>query len=571
MNSDNASFLNKFSIFAIFIIISIFYIVCYKFSYNFFYQDDFHLLRFVTIFENESINIQAKLKELYNQHNEHRIIFPKLFTLMDYYLQGHLDWQLMNLVSAFYYLGIFTIFGLIIKKMKLGYWYILPVAFLIFQPFSYENYYWTISILQQVGNLFWAMFLFYSLIYFQPKNFWISLLLIIVLTFTHGNGLFAFGVGGFLLFLQKRYQQLIIWSLLMGTVCAFYFRDYHTAQNSNILESLSDPIRLVGCFGGFWGGFIYELFKLKKPITLTIGGGLFIFLILAIINLNLVFRIFFKHSKIKFQKYFPCENLFLLACFLYLSITASLVALSRSWTSIEAGYQNRYLHNSVIALVLLYVTILHYDSQNLRKKLGLIMFVLGLSFNIFSWYSNYEILSFQREFQEADAVNYQNNKISILNEKTFNQNMASILKQSFDKKISVFPKSDLQKAIMHLDKITVNKSVLHPILIEKDSLLSSNINNSHYSTIYYFNNFSLKYAGDVYIVLKSPLNTFINATNHRRNSKVNFLKSGQFFFDGFMTTIPTDAMPKNKYQVGILQKVKNQFFYLPTSYEIMTQ
>lgn len=571
MNSVNSSFLNKFSIFAIFIIISVFYIVCYKFSYNFFYQDDFHLLRFVTIFKDDSINFQEKLNALYNQHNEHRIIFPRLIVLLDYYVQGHLDWKVLNVISALYYLGIFAFFAIIIKKINLAYWYILPLALFIFQPSAYQNYYWTISILQQVGNLFWAMFLFYSLTYFKPKNFWVSLLLIIILTFTHGNGLFAFGVGGLLLFLQKRYRQLIIWIVLMGIVAVFYFHGYFTAQNSNIAGSLSDPIRLIGCFGGFWGGFIYDLSKNKHQVIITIWGGLLIFLLLAMINLNLILTSFFKSFQTKFQKYFPKENLFLFACFLYLSITAVLVALSRSWTSIEAGYQNRYLHNSVIALVLLYVTILHYKSQNLKKTVGLLMLFGGLLFNISSWYSNYELLCLQRESQEADAVNYQNNKISIGNDKLFNQNIATILEQSYTKKISIFPKSNLQNAISNLDKITVSKPVFHAIEIQKDSLLEFNIANSHYSTIYYLTNFSLPYTGDVYIILKSPQNTFISATNHRRNSKVNLLKTGQFFIDGFMTTIPTDAMPKNDYQVGILQNVKDHFIYLPTRYKIMTR
>jgi hypothetical protein len=517
------------------------------------------------------LNFQEKLKALYDQHNEHRIIIPKILTLLAYYIQGHLDWKLMTLVFAFYYVGIFTFFALIIKKLNLSIWYYLPVALFIFQPASFQNFYWTISILQQVGNLFWAMFLFYSLIYFTPKNFWISLLLIIILTFTHGNGLFAFGVGGLLLFLQKRYQQLAIWMILMVFVAVFYFQGYITAQNSNVTESLSNPVRLLGCFGGFWGGFFYELNKSKQQANLTIFVGFFIFSLLAIIHLNLIASSLFKNYQAKFQKYLPKENLFLFASFLYIAITAGLVALSRSWTTIEAGFQNRYLHNSVIAFVLLYITILHYESSNLKKIVGLSMVILGLLFNIFSWYSNYEFLRFQRVSQEADAINYQNNKISIVNEKSFNRNIAPILEKSYIKKISIFPKTDLQNALSNLDKIAVKKPILLPIIIQKDSLLEFNNANSHYNTVYYLNNFSLKYEGDVYLILKSPQNTFISATSHRRNSKVNFFSTSQFFTDGFMTTIPTDAMPKNAYQVGILQNIKNHFVYVPTNYKILTR
>jgi hypothetical protein len=571
MKYITSTFLNRVSIFIIFIIISIFYIACYKFSYNFFYQDDFHLLRFVTIFQDDSIELTQKLNALYDQHNEHRIVFPRLFVLLDYYIQGHLDWKILNVVSSFYYLGIFIFFALIIKKIQLSNWYILPVALFIFQPSAYQNFYWTISILQQVGNLFWAMFLFYSLVYFHPKNFWISILLIVLLAFTHGNGLFAFGVGGVLLFFQKRYKHLIIWIVLMMVVAGLYFQGYFTAQNSNISGSLSNPIRLIGCFGGFWGGFIYDFFKNNSRVTITILGGLSIFFILAVINIKLVLNHFFTNIQIKFRQYFPQENLFLFACFLYITITAGLVALSRSWSSIEAGFQNRYLHNSVIAFVLLYVTILHYNSPNLKKIVGILMFFGGVLFNIFSWYSNYELLVFQRKSQEADAVNYQLNKISVVNDKSFNHNIAPILVKSFNKGISIFPKSELLYQVKNVESIKSRQPVDYQIDIQKDSLLEFNISNSNYRDIYELNNFTLPYKGDVYVILKSKDNTFINATSHRRNSKISFLKTGQFFTDGFMTSVMTDAMPKNEYEVGILQNVNNHFIFFPTKYKILTR
>ncbi|MEY4541674.1 MAG: hypothetical protein RLZZ306_3431 [Bacteroidota bacterium] len=561
---------DKFALTAILLVISTFYLACYNFSYNFFYQDDFHLLRFVTVFEDNSLPLQQKIDALYNQHNEHRIIFPRLFVLLGYYIQGYLDWRILNVISALYYLGIFLIFGLIIKKINLSYWYILPVALFIFQPSSFENFYWTISILQQVGNLFWAMLLFYSLVYFKPTHFWVSMILIIVLTFTHGNGLFGFGVGGILLFFQRRYKQLFIWIGLMSAVAGFYFYGYFTAQNSNISGSLSNPIRLISCFGGFFGGFIYEFIKNKYQVLITILGGLFIFVVLAMINSNFLINQFRKKFNNKFQRFFPELNLFLFACFLYLSITAGLVAISRSWSSIEAGFQNRYLHNSVISLVLLYVTFLHYQSLKFRRDVGVVFLICGFFFNIFSWYSNYELLAFQRKLQESDAVNYRLNKISIVNDKSFNENIEKVLNTSFEQGISAFPQSKLFEAVNDKKLLNSIKSIDYKINIEKDSLLAFNISNSNFRDIYEFNNFDLTYKGDTYLTLKSTKNIFISPTNHRRNSKLNFLKTGQFFTDGFYTSIMTDAMPKNVYEVGILQKVNNQFVFTPTKYKIST-
>jgi hypothetical protein len=546
--------------------VAIFYVVCNHFSYNFFYQDDYHLLRFVTIIEDNSVSFQEKLKTLYGLHNEHRIIFPRLITLIDYYVQGHIDWAVLNVISALYYFGIFYFFFKILQKIGLNNWYVLPVALLIFQPAAYENYYWTISILQQVGNVFWAMFLFYSIVYFKPSKFWISLLLVFILTFTHGNGLFAFGVGGILLFLQKRYKHLGIWIGFMIIIAITYFYGYYTAQNSNIAGSLSNPTRLIGCFGGFWGIFFKDILNTTNRAILV---GLGIFSILFLINIRLFFAYIIPKSFSRFERYFPEKNLFLFACFLYLAITAGLVALSRSWSSIDAAFQNRYLHNSVVGFILLYCTLLLSHSEKIKK----IILFLGLLFStvyyLFSWYSNYELLRIQQQTQESDAVNYALNGFTTVNDKYFNMNIDEVLKKSFKDGISIFPKSKLKEVIPNLDKYKSDKKADFPIKISKDSLLSFNISNSHYRRVFQFNNLNFPHSEKIFLILKSDKNTFVFATNHRRNRKVDFIRTLDFFTDGFYSSITTDAMPSGEYSVGILQEEANDsFHYFITAYKI---
>jgi hypothetical protein len=547
-------------------IVAIFYVVCNHFSFNFFYQDDYHLLRFVTVIEDNSVSFQEKLNTLWGQHNEHRIIFPRLITLLDYYFQGHIDWAVLNVISALYYFGIFYFFFKILQNAGLNNWYVLPVALLIFQPAAFENYYWTISILQQVGNVFWAMFLFYSIVYYKPSKFWISLLLVFVLTFTHGNGLFAFGVGGILLFLQKRYKHLGIWIGFMVIIAVVYFYGYYTAQSSNIAGSLSNLERLIGCFGGFWGIFFKDILNTTNRAILA---GLGIFLILFLINVRLIFTYLKPKSSSKYEGYFPQKNLFLIACFLYLAITAGLVALSRSWSSIDAAFQNRYLHNSVIGFVLLYCTLLLYRSEKIRK----FTLILGLSFSavyyFFSWYSNYEFLRFQAQTQESDAVNYELNGVTAVNDKYFNMNIDVVLKKSFKDGISVFPKSELKEVVVNLGKYKSGSTTKFPIEILKDSLLSFNISNSHYRPVFQFINLNFPHEGKVYLLLKSNKNTFIFATNHRRNRKIDFIKTAHFFTDGFYTSVMTDALPTGEYSVEILQAEDDKsFHHFTTDYKI---
>ena len=567
--TQNPFFRNYLPSILIITVVAIFYFVCIHFSYNFFYQDDYHLLRFVTVIEDDTVSFQEKLSTLWGLHNEHRIIFPRLITLLDYYIQGHIDWAVLNVISALYYFGIFCFFYKNIHQAGLNNWYVLPVALLIFQPSAYENYYWTISILQQVGNLFWAFFLFYSLAYFKPSKFWISLLLVFVLTFTHGNGLFAFVAGGLLLVLQKKYKAFALWIGFMLIVVMGYFYGYYTAQSSNIAGSLSNLTRLIGCFGGFWGVFYKDILNSTNLAILT---GLFVFTVLFIINFRLTISIFFPKIQSKFESYFPEKNLFLLACFLYFAITATLVALSRSWSSMDAAFQNRYLHNSVFCLVLLYATLLLYKSLFIRKIILSAGFIGGIIYYIFAWYSNYEFLVIQHQNQESDAVNFALNGVTVVNDKFFNENIKVVLEKSFKDKISIFPSSYLQNVTENIDKFNVNNKTDYPIIIGKDSVLSFNISNSHYRPVFQFTNINFPVSKRVYLILKSGQNTFVFATSHRRNRKKDFLKSGQFFTDGFYTSIMTDAMPASEYAVGILQKNDdNSFRYYPTQSKIITK
>ncbi|MDZ7898189.1 MAG: hypothetical protein U5N85_09210 [Arcicella sp.] len=440
------------------------------------------------------------------------------------------------------------------------------MALLVFQPAAYENYYWTISILQQVGNVFWAMFLFYSIVYFNPSKFWISLLLIFILTFTHGNGLFAFGVGGILLFLQKRHKHLSIWIGFMVIIAIGYFYGYYTAQNSNIAESLSNPTRLIGCFGGFWGIFFKNILNTTNRAILS---GLVIFSILFLINIRLFFTSLIPRYFSKFEKSFPEKNQFLFACFLYLTITAGLVALSRSWSSLDAAFQNRYLHNSVIGFVLLYCTLLLYRSE----KIKIITFIFGIFFStvyyVFSWYSNYEFLRIQQQTQQSDAVNYALNGVTTVNEKYFNMNIEGILRQSFKNGVSVLPKGQLRDIITNLDKYKSEKKTSFAIEILKDSILSFNISNSHYRPVYQFTNLNFPHSEQIFLLLKSDKNTFVFATNQRKNRKLDFVKTMDFFTDGFYASITTDALPTGEYSVAILQEeYDNSFHYFTTHYKI---
>lgn len=552
---------NSASYAAIVLIICFYYFICYQYSFNFFFQDDYHLLSFVTSANSAQISFTDKLKAIWSLHNEHRIVFPRLFVLLGNFFQGHLDWKVLNTIATSYYFGIFLLFTKFLKQLKLSVWYAVPIAFLIFQPSCTENYLWTISTLQQVGNIFWAMLLFYSICFFPRKYFWISLILVIILTFTHGNGLFCFPVVALLLIFQKRFQALIVWVVFMTFVAICYFWGYQNGQNSNLAGSLSDPVRLILCFGGFWGSFLSVASHSVTTFRLASIFGLLVFLILAFFSVRTIYKnlceLFQKNFKNQLEENPDKKNFFVLALFLFFSITALLVALSRSWSGLESSFANRYLHNSYLIFALLYCTLLCFLPK-LRSIIGYVFLLIGLVFNLFAWYQNFEKVIFQKHLNQSEAYNYQHNKITIENVASFNRNIDSTLAESFKKGVSIFSENYLNQPISMIESTNSELLASYNVEISKDSsILLDNLKTIYLPKVF-IRNTQLPYQGQVFILFKSSNKTYIYPVYHQKSGRRKFLQMNPYFTNGFQTSVLLDSFEKNIYKIGILQKINNQ-------------
>ncbi|MET3128774.1 hypothetical protein ABID42_003893 [Arcicella rosea] len=568
------SFSTVVSYFAIILVICFFYFICYSYSFNFFFQDDYHLLCFVNTTHHSQLSFGDKLKALWSLHNEHRIVFPRLFVLIGDYFQGHIDWKVLNTIATLYYLGIFIIFAKFLQQMKLAIWYLVPVAFYIFQPACTENYLWTISTLQQVGNIFWAMLLFYTINFFKKKYFWVSILLVIILTFTHGNGLFSFPVVALILIFQKRFKALAIWLSLMIFIAVIYFWGYQNGQNSNLAGSLSNPVRLLLCFGAFWGSFISVASHSLGTFYLAIALGFFVFIILSFFNVKTIYinslYLFKKDDKRLVNNYLSNENLFLLASFLFFSITALLVALSRSWSGLESSFANRYLHNSYIIFVLFYCGLLCYLPK-FRVLIGNTFLVTGLLFNLFAWYQNFDKIIFQKHLNQSEAYNYQHNKTTIENVASFNRNISVILAQSFQNGVSIFPENYLNQPISVISTDNSDVEDKYKVEISKDSSILLDAKKAIYLPKVLLKNTQLDYQGQAFVLFKSPKNTYVYPVYHQKSGRRKFLQMNPYFTAGFYTSVLLDSFEKNTYQIGIVQKINNRIVCHFTKQTIVIQ
>lgn len=543
MESLKTRYLSSIALFSVFLL------VIQQFCYNFFFADDYHLLRYVTDSQNAT-TFKSQVHLLFDLHNEHRIIFPRLFTLLIYKFLGFIDWKIYNLVSLGYYLGICLIFQSFFEKAKLKYWYFLPVPLLLFQPIAHENIYWTISILQQVGNLFWAMLLFKLIVSSSKSSFYWAFVVGLVLTFTHGNGLFGLLIAATVLAIMRRWRQLVLWLIFAVLLFGIYFYQYKNGQNSNLSESLKHPDMLLRCVLTFWGSIAWQITN-RYVITNIAAAflGLIIVVSLAIILGKYLFKKVFKPLQA------DDSNLFLVACFGYLLITSLLVGLSRGWIGASAGLDNRYAHNSLWALCLLYITLLFFINQKYARYISMLSLALASFINVFGWYAATLKLQSQFDNQQAESFNYRNHGFILKESPVFNHNISETLALSFKEGISAYTNLDLDvltglpnpRVEMMTDSTyqlgirattTIVQDAHHPATLQSYAIEAANIS----------------YKPNTFLILYTGSKNYLIPVEFKHSAKVDLLTKGKYYGDGFYSTFVTSNLPKGKYQYGIVQK-----------------
>ena len=177
---------------------------------------------------------QLTLADLFRQHNEHRIFFPKLIylafaQLTHWNLRGEMFFSvfLCGLTSA-------SIYGLLQRtvggsaRRRLALWAVSNV--LIFSPAQAENWLWGF----QLQMFMPTVCLVTALLVLQtpPLNlarFLGATALALIATFSFGNGLLIWPVRGLVLFLSGTDKRWIIaWAGLCVLTVALYFTGYET-------------------------------------------------------------------------------------------------------------------------------------------------------------------------------------------------------------------------------------------------------------------------------------------------------------------------------------------------------
>ena len=381
------------------ILIGIIPILCYcyvifHFSSNVpFYDDFFWGFDYLETYFQKNTFID-KIRMLLMQHNQHRFIYFRAVLLSLFNLEGNLNFKHLILVGNLSLFGVFALYGLVFRHIRISWAYFIPVPFLLFQYQFMFNSIVSYGV-PNMSIIFLAVLTFYFACFASPKHSYLLWIAGFFATFSNGNGIVVFFVAIILLLLQQRFRQVIYTAIAYAISLSIYFTDFH--MNSE--ETKLNGNTFMYAFRFLGAAFLTHI----NSISVTLG-------IIAVSGIVIYFLwFFFKLVKGKFK---PVENKVLLFCmgvFLFLACTAMMTAIVRAIHKVEIP--DWYKNYSILFMTTIYLFLINFKWRAYLRWAVLGVFSL---YSIAIWYVSVErnLVSYQylKSTFEADVVNFKQHK-----------------------------------------------------------------------------------------------------------------------------------------------------------------
>ncbi|MGD0112856.1 MAG: hypothetical protein ABSD48_13435 [Armatimonadota bacterium] len=208
--------------------------------------------------------------DLWAQHNEHRILFPKAIMLLLAHASGwNITYELvLNVLLA---AGIFAVLVWQVKRSRMlagdggANWLLPAVSLVVFSPSQWENWLWGwqicvfLNVLAVTGGIV-------ILAADRPRRWRLpsALLIGVVASYSFASGLaywliaFPALLGGPLRSRQAKLRESVVWLLVGGATIASYLYHYHTP---------SEHPRVGLSPGAWYGDAKYALVYLGRPVS----------------------------------------------------------------------------------------------------------------------------------------------------------------------------------------------------------------------------------------------------------------------------------------------------------------
>lgn len=307
--------------------------------------DDFAVL-LITIALQKSTSFGEWCYYLFSFHNEHRIVVTRLiFIVLAFFNEGFVNIKWVILIGNFALMGLLMLFLKGFNTTKNAAWYFLPVPFLLFQMQFFENTFFAMASVQNLGIWLGAGLTFWVLSSPQQPNNWLDkpfiggAILATITALTSGNGILVFPIG-ILIYLQKgNIKKTILWLILTAIACLSYLKGLSAGQEKGI-DLLKIAHGAFGYLGAFCGVSTYPL--------LPVFIGIILVLIAIVLNIHIV-----PFIKGVVQSVSERFQLFLVAFFAFLLLTACTIAIHRDLAAVMST--PRYKIASALSLITIYL------------------------------------------------------------------------------------------------------------------------------------------------------------------------------------------------------------------------
>jgi len=353
------------------IAIASFYFCLLRYAYNFPYFDDFEvILAFLNSYLTTG-QASEKIRLLFEQHAEHRVVFARAVALTEYWLSGKIDFRVLILVGNAALLGVLILFYQAVPRTaRLAPVFLAPIAALLFNFRYLQTSFWAMAALQNLWVLCFAFASFYFLFQRPFYTAFIASFLGWLATYTSGNGAAAFVAGAIVLALNRQLwtTKSLIWNLGGLTAIVSYFHGYvKPAQHPGVIDPLTNhPIGYLGYVLALLGSVFTE----NVVAAVVIGGCLVGFVA------YLTFR---KYSR---------DNPIIYTLMVFLLLTSLLGGAARFGFGIEQALVSRYAIISTLFVICCYVALVSPLQKRIGTGWGIVILIVTVCFH-YSTYAKY--------------------------------------------------------------------------------------------------------------------------------------------------------------------------------------
>jgi NADH:ubiquinone oxidoreductase subunit 6 (subunit J) len=351
----------------------------YKFGITIPFWDEWELVPLLEKMHNNTLT----LADLWNQHNEHRLIFPQILMLL---LARLSNWNIFLELCTNMVLATFTLLFLlsILRSTSeiISPWLKIFISLMIFSMVQYENWSWGWQI-QFFMSILGSVIAIWAANKWQGKS---SGLVIVILaavlsSYSFNTGLLTWPAVLVVLLLQKKWKRKHIITLTLAciaTVLLYYYKYTKPSYHPPILFFLDHPLIYTR----------YVLTYLGRSLCWTYFPPFTVALIILAMTLLAIFNIW------RFDKQKLCNLAPWLALTLYACLAACVTGLGRAGFGWQQAASSRYTTISVLLPLSSGVLLYHSMKLNLtidKKKLfkNQLFAVTIISIFLISYVSSY--------------------------------------------------------------------------------------------------------------------------------------------------------------------------------------